>query len=404
MKNDLNSAQYRIARDFVSYTLMDMARLCATRGWDQARGRSVERLQADLTPAPMGYRRGMVAGRQLFFFSHAYRLTLDPIFEDRAHRLYTDLLSHFWDKTNGGWYFSVDDDNSAHDTTKDLYGHAFIMFGLAHYSAVFSNADAVGWIERTNELVFHHFRLPGGWFAPWATRDWVIGGKNLEQNPHMHLLEAYLSAYDATQDEAFLKCATEMMSIYTELLRTRDGSKVLEHLDENGRPSGERGNLIEPGHLYEWYWLVNEYADIAGLPAYRATCSQIVDWADRWGCDSGAGGIYDQVDSDGNIVSHRKRIWPVTECIKAFSTSVRTSGSEEARKSLISWIIFIREKYCTKDGAWHEYLNRELRPDCDYLPLSTPYHVAMAALEVERLLGGPGAFGIRNSKASPFRL
>ncbi len=396
--------QCRIAREFVGYTFMDMAQLCATRGWDEPRGRSVERLQADLTPASIGYRRAMVAGRQLFFFAHAYRLTMDPIFEDRARRLYADLLDHFWDKTHGGWYFSVDDDNAVHDTTKDLYGHAFIIFGLAHYAAIFSDADAFNWIEQTNELVFRHFRLPGGWFASSTTQDWVILGRNLEQNPHMHLLEAYLSAYDVTRDEAFLKCATEIMSIYTELLRTRDGSKVLEHFDENGQPAAARGNLIEPGHLYEWYWLVNEYADIAGLPAYRAACAPIVHWADRWGGDSDAGGIYDVVDSDGNVVSHRKRMWPVTECIKAFVTLVRISGSEQSKGSLTQWITFIQERYCTKDGAWHEYLDRNLQPDCDYLPLSTPYHVAMAALEVERLLGGPGAFGMRNSKAPAFSL
>ena len=329
---------------------------------------------------------------------------MDPLFEDRARRLYADLLDHFWDKTHGGWYFSVDDDNVAHDTTKDLYGHAFILFGLAHYAAIFSDADAVNWIAQTKELVFRHFRLPGGWFAPSTTRDWVILGKNLEQNPHMHLLEAYLSAYDATRDETFLKCATEIMSIYTELLRTRDGSKVLEHFDENGQPDAARGNLIEPGHLYEWYWLVNEYADIAGLPAYREACAPIIAWADRWGVDPGAGGIYDMVDTGGNVVSNRKRIWPVTECIKAFATVVRISGSEQSKGSLTQWTAFIQENYCTKDGAWHEYINRNLQPDCDYLPLSTPYHVAMAALEVERLLGGPGAFWMRDSKAAAFSL
>jgi len=404
MNSGLTPDQCRIAREFVGYTFRDMARFCATHGWDEARGRSVERLQADLTPAPIGYRRGMVAGRQLFFFSHAYRLTLEPIFKDRARRLYADLLDHFWDRTNGGWYFSIDDNNVAYNTTKDLYGHAFIMFGLTHYAAIFSDINAFNWIKQTNELVFRHFRLPGGWFAPSTTRDWVICRRNLEQNPHMHLLETYLSAYDATRDEIFIKRATEIMSIYTELLRTRDGSKVLEHFDENGRPAGERGNLIEPGHLYEWYWLVNEYADIAGLCAYRATCTPIMDWANRWGRDSDAGGIYDQVDSDGNVVSHRKRVWPVTECIKAFATLVRISGDEQSKWSLAQWITFIRERYCTKDGAWHEYLNRDLQPDCDYLPLSTPYHVAMAALEVERLLGGPGAFGMRNPTASAFSL
>jgi hypothetical protein len=92
----------------------------------------------------------------------------------------------------------------------------------------------------------------------------------------------------------------------------------------------------------------------------------------------------------------------VTECIKAFVTLVRISGGEQSKGSLTQWTTFIQERYCTKGGAWHEYLDRNLQPDCDYLPLSTPYHVAMAALEVERLLGGPGAFGMRNSKATAF--
>jgi mannose/cellobiose epimerase-like protein (N-acyl-D-glucosamine 2-epimerase family) len=73
MSADFTPEQRRVAQEFVSYTFRDMARLCATRGWDEARSRSVERLQVDLTPAPLGYRRGMVAGRQLFFFSHAVR-------------------------------------------------------------------------------------------------------------------------------------------------------------------------------------------------------------------------------------------------------------------------------------------------------------------------------------------
>jgi mannose/cellobiose epimerase-like protein (N-acyl-D-glucosamine 2-epimerase family) len=402
MSADFTPEQRRGAQEFVSYTFMDMARLCATRGWDEARGRSVERLQADLTPAPLGYRRGMVAGRQLFFFSHAYRLTRDPIYEDRARRVFADLVNHFWDKTNGGWYFSLNDDNTPHDATKDLYHHAFIMLGLAHYLAIFADKDSLDWLCKTNELVFRHFSLPGGWFAPSTTRDWAILGRNLEQNPHMHLLEAYLSSYKVTRDDTFLKCSTHIMSIYTEILRTPDGSKVLEHLDEDGQPSGEEGNLIQPGHLYEWYWLVNEYADIAGLPAYRAACTPIVGWADRWGVDPGAGGIYDMVDTGGNIVSHRKRIWPVTECIKALVTLARSSGGEQSYETLAQWITFIGEKYCTVDGAWHEYLNQSLKPDCDYMPLSTPYHVAMAALEVERLLGGPGAFGMENTQAPAF--
>jgi mannose/cellobiose epimerase-like protein (N-acyl-D-glucosamine 2-epimerase family) len=136
---DFTSDQSRQLREFVSYTLVDMAHLCATHGWDRGRSRSVERLLSDLTPAPLGYRRSMVVGRQLFLFSHAYRLSRDPRYEECARRLFADLVDNFWDRANDGWYFSLNDNDSPNDTTKDSYGHAFVMFGLAHYLAVFQD-------------------------------------------------------------------------------------------------------------------------------------------------------------------------------------------------------------------------------------------------------------------------
>jgi mannose/cellobiose epimerase-like protein (N-acyl-D-glucosamine 2-epimerase family) len=399
---DFTPHQVDQAREFVDYTFRKMARLCATYGWNGSRGQCVERLQADLTPAPLEYRRGMVVGRQLFFFSHAYRLTDEPIYREHANRLFEDLINNFWDHDHGGWYFSLSIDNNILDATKDLYSHALIMFGLAHYLAIFKDDKARQWLDQTQELVSNRLSLPGGWLAPAATREWAVLGRNLEQDAHMHLLEAHLSAYKATKDDAFLKSAAQMMSLYTEMLRTSDRSKILEHLDENARPSAANGTLIQSGHLYEWYWLVGEYADIAGLPEFKPSCAPMMEWADRWCLDADAGGIFDTVDTAGNVVSDRKRLWPVTERIKALTTVVRDGSTGRSREALAGWINFFLEKYGRSDGAWHEYLNRKLEPDCDYMPLSTPYHVAMAALEVERLFGGPGAFGMTNAKSPDF--
>ena len=342
------------ARKFVNYTFRNMARLCATDGWDHSRGQSRERLQANLTAAPLGDRRGMVVGRQLFFFSHAYRLTADPVYRNCAQHLFEDLIDNFWDETDGGWYFSLTIDNGLSDTTKDLYGHAFIMFGLAHYLAIVHDDKALQWINRSNDIVLDRFALPGGWFAPATTRDWTPLGRTLEQNPHMHLLEAYLSLYKATKDEGFLRCAARIMSIYTEMLRTPDRSKVLEHLDERGQASGEKGSLIQPGHLYEWYWLVSEYADIAGLAEFKSDNALIMEWANRHCLDLDAGGIFDLVDTSANIISDRKRIWPMTERIKALTTLVREAPTEPSREALVGSITFMLENYCGADGSWHE--------------------------------------------------
>jgi mannose-6-phosphate isomerase len=186
-----------------------------------------------------------------------------------------------------------------------------------------------------------------------------------------------------------------MVAIYTERLRSYDGAKVLEHFDASGMPQPRKGRLIQPGHLYEWYWLLNEYADSAKLPIYTATSPQLLAWADANGVDPKHGGIYGHIDIDGSIVDERKRIWPVTECIKAYATLARETGAADIYGILSDWIAFMRRAYFTGSGGWHEYLRRDLVPDSDFMPSSTPYHIAMAALEVERLLGGPGAFKLK---------
>jgi mannose-6-phosphate isomerase len=390
---DFTADERGVAASFVAYVFRDMAALWATHGWDAVNRRGRERLRADLRDADLGYRRSMVIGRQLFFFAHAFRVTRDVVFRDRAHDLLVDLDRHFWDPEHGGWFFSVADPSGPANTTKDLYAHAFVLFGLAHYVAIFRDADAARRLRETHALVSKRFALRKPWFAHSTTRTWEVLNRNLEQNPHMHLLEAYLSTHRVMPDAGFLDDASRMIALFADRLLTPDGDKVLEHFDEEGRPSSTNGELIEPGHLYEWYWLLNEYAEIAERPEYARLTEPVITWAEAHGRDA-RGGIYDLVDVRGRPVSERKRIWPVTEAIKAWATRARTRQDAASRAELLTWIRFIMDKYFTREGGWHEYLDRVLRPDCDFMPASTPYHVAMAALEVERLLGGPGAFGL----------
>jgi mannose-6-phosphate isomerase len=390
---DFAADERRLAAGFVSYVFRDMAALWATHGWDAANRRGRERLRADLRDADLGYRRSMVVGRQLFFFAHAFSITRDAVFRDRAYDLLVDLEQHFWDSEHGGWFFSVADPSGPANTTKDLYAHAFVLFGLAHHVAIFGDADAARRLRETNALVNNRFALPKPWFAQSTTQAWGVLNRNLEQNPHMHLLEAYLSAHRVMPDDGFLDDASRIIGLFAERLLTPDGSKVLEHFDEEGRPSSKGGELIEPGHLYEWYWLLNEYAEIADRPEYARLADPVIEWVEARGRDA-RGGIYDLVDMRGRPVSERKRIWPVTEAIKAWATRARTRQDAASRAALLAWIGFISDRYFTGKGGWYEYLNPALQPDSDFLPASTPYHVAMAALEVERLLGGPGAFGL----------
>jgi mannose-6-phosphate isomerase len=382
-------AQRATARRFVAYAFGDMADLWLRHGWNATGAHSIERLQAaDLAPAPLGFRRSMAAARQLFFFAQAWRVTGRPAYAERAHAIFADLTGRFWDAQQGGWFFSLDDAGVPADAGKDLYGHAFAIFALAQYGAISGSAAAIDWAARTGRLVKQKMLLPRGWFAQRTARDWSAPDAVLEQNPHMHLLEAWLALHAATGDAAALRDAAHIVELFRTRLRAPDGAKVLEHFDAAGSPRAADGRLVQTGHSYEWYGLLHDYAKASGEAEHAAIAAPLLDWAERHGVDPQHGGIYDQVDVEGRVTSDRKRIWPVGECIKAWGWRAATTGAPQDYAALERWIAFLLRHYLVGAGRWHEFLRRDLTPDSDYLPATTPYHVAMAALKAAEAFGG----------------
>ena len=168
-------------------------------GWHADMG-CYERLDASSLKPVQDFHRLMNLSRQIFVFSAAYKLWRNPVDAHHANCLYETLTSRFWDEANGGWFFSIEADGTPKDRRKDLYGHAFLMFGLAHFGRVFELEEAFDWARRTDELLQEKMRLPDGWFAYEATPDWQIRDRSLRQNPHMHMLEAYLALEAADTD------------------------------------------------------------------------------------------------------------------------------------------------------------------------------------------------------------
>jgi len=382
--------QRATAQRFVNHVFTDMARLWLDHGWDAAGHHSFERLQAtDLVPAPLGYRRSMAVARQLFFFTQALHVTGHDACATRAHALYADLTGRFWDRQHGGWFFSLvpGHDNRPADPRKDAYGHAFAIFALAEYGAIFGKAEAIDRARSTLAVMKQHLLLPQGWFAQSASRDWRERDMVLEQNPHMHLLEALLALHAATGDSEVLRDAGEIVLLFMQRLRADDGTKVLEHFDAAGRPNGETGRIVEPGHSYEWAGLLLDYAAASGERQYRQIAAPLPACADAQGFDPQYGGIYDQLDTEGRVVSDRKRIWPLTECIKLQAMRAMETADPAAFTALDRRIAFLTQHYLTPGGGWREFLRRDLAPDSDYLPATTPYHLATAALKVADAYG-----------------
>lgn len=365
------------------------------RGWDGRHGGFHDRLDRDLQPVALPAKRLLVQCRQLYVFSSAAMLAPEMGWAETAHRCYSFLIERYWDSGHGGWFFSVAPSGAPHDRRKDTYGHAFALFALAHYARAFGSAAALAQAERTLDVLDTHLSAGNGGFADAAEADWRIIAADRRQNPHMHLLEAFLALDEAT-DEAtgnarYRAAAAEMIRLLESVFVDRATSTLGEHFDAEWRPHPATGDLVEPGHHFEWYWLLHRAADLFGAAAPSDLAEPLFAFAARHGLDAAHGGVFDQLRRDGSIVSDNKRLWPLTEAIRAYALRCRKQGLAGDRRQLAALTGHLLRRYADETCGFREHLDRRGSPIFDEVFASSLYHVLGAYAELSRLGAGTAA-------------
>jgi mannose/cellobiose epimerase-like protein (N-acyl-D-glucosamine 2-epimerase family) len=369
-----------------TYVRGGMLPLWATRGWDRERGGCHERLRADHRPADIAYRRLTVGARQLFVFSRAAELDLLADARTVADRIFRYLVEHFRDEDHGGWFFTVGLTGEPLDRRKDLYAHDFVLLGLAHYAAIARDRQALGLLDHTREVIQRRFLLPAGWYAASAAPDWSVRNEALLQNPHMHLFEACLAAGRTTGDGTYWDDARTVVGLLRSRLRDPATGTISEFRDAHGEPDPEHGHVVEPGHHFEWCWLLHQAAQIFEPEQCRDDAGRLFDWALAHGIDRRHGGVLDQVGSDGRVIADSKRIWPLTEYVKARAARFLHGRRPSELDELITALTLLFDAYLLPDGGWRERLRRDLTCYDDELPATTCYHVMVALLEARAAL------------------
>jgi mannose-6-phosphate isomerase len=329
----------------------------------------------------------MVQARQLYVLSHAALLG-DTSGRDAAARGYEFLLRHYRDRAHGGWYFRAADPGEPMDRGKDLYGHAFLLFALAYLHRAFAAPDAVALAAATYDELLANMANPAGGFWDRTDAAWQPEPGVQRQNPHMHLLEALLALHEATHDSWWLTEAERLVRLFLDRFYDRPTGTLGEFFSADWQPHPERGNIVEAGHHYEWVWLLHKFRQAGGTAAVAAASERLFAVAVAHGSDPEHGGIHDQIDRAGAALLTTRRIWPVTEAIKAQVARIEAGLAVPAGEPdrLIGQLFrdFLRPE---RDG-WVETMTREGQPLQTTLPGSTPYHIFLAAAEAARVLGG----------------
>lgn len=352
--------------------------LWASRGIERDSGAGYEALFLSAAADKMADRRTRVQGRQMFVFAVA----AEKGWLAEGHAL-VQGIQHYLDryarhtKIDGAYAFKLDRRHQVVDNRLDTYDCAFFLLAWAYQHKVFAEPMAKVRAERLMTALEDRFGAPGGGYLegdyPSAIR---------RQNPHMHLFEAFLAWYEVCADEVWLNRARGILRLFEQAFFDHEKGVLYEYFDQNmGRLDTPQGQIVEPGHLMEWVWLLREYERLSGV-SMDSYCQALYQRGLQWGMDDQCGLLFDEINAQGQVLKAGKRLWTVTELLKAHLAQARAGDkAAEGRAAMAIDSLFRYHLDTPMAGLYIERLDPQLKPLDQPCPATSMYHLMLACLE-----------------------
>ena len=134
------------------------------------------------------------------------------------------------------------------------------------------------------------------------------------------------------------------------------------------KPLGAVDNWFEPGHQFEWFFLLESSDVLRGTPLH-ASLTQAFAYAEQHGVDKSSGAVSGMLALDGSVRDGTQRIWAQAEYLRAL-TLWPNSEAVLQRQLLALQQHFLHEK------GWNECLDAKGMVSRRDMPSTTPYHLA----------------------------
>jgi len=332
-------------------------------------------------------RTTLVTARLTYVFSHAHLLDPASGALALARRGFAFLRDACRDG-QGRFLHVVGEDGSPVDDRTDLYDLAFVLFAMAWFYRATQDEQALAIANEVIGFIERELTHPEGGFA-----EDTLGTLPRRQNPHMHLLEAFHALAEATGDPRWLGHACGIVRLARErMVDARTGS-LGEFFTDDWQPAlGAAGALREPGHHFEWTWLLLHHWRLTGDVQARDLADRLYSFGVRHGLDDGSIGpvaAFDGVDRTGHLVAAMKLLWPQTEAIKAFLARIECLGDADAAQRLdLHLDALFRCFVAPESGLWFNQLTRVGVPVQTVIPVRVLYHLLLGLAEWERVCLG----------------
>ncbi len=332
----------------------------------------VERLDLNHRAQPTETTRVRVQARQIYVFCEAARLGWQPEASSTLAMRVLETLLGAARRSDGlvGRTLSVAKAELV-DDTPDLYDAAFVLFAIGEAAKQTDDKTPLAEAARSAiaALDANMTHSSGGFAESWPAP------QTRQQNPHMHLYEAWLSLAQGLANTAFLDRARDIRSLALTRFMAADLPVLFETFaaDWSPLPDVERAS-VEPGHLFEWSTLLRRHAELerAEPPAAAAALHAFATSASQQD-----GYVVSAINRNGEIIDGARRVWAQAEALRAHLSSA-AYGDRAAIGHAVDAFDVIMDEHLTPEGAWVDAYSADGAPAVDFVPASAGYHIVGA--------------------------
>ncbi len=345
---------------------------------------------------PEADKGAILNARILWTFSAAYRVLGRPEYLETATIAKREIIDRFYDRKNGGVFWSLAADGRPKDKKKQIYALGFAIYGLSEYCRATGDTEALEYAIRLFHDIENHSFDPArnGYFEAF-TEDWgEIGDMRLSEkdlnecktmNTHLHIIEPYTALYRVWKTPELKDRIQNLIKLFTDKIMDCKTGHLRLFFNENWESSH---GIISYGHDIEASWLLYEAACILEEKSLLADITPaVVSIADAAaeGFFPDAGMIYESEVSIGSIDADR-HWWVQAETVVGYFNLWQITGSEEALDKAYRCWKFIKSHIIDKEGGewfWSLRSGGSANTDDDKAGFwKCPYHNGRMCLEI----------------------
>lgn len=332
--------------------------------------------------------------RILWFFSNAYLTLKDETCLEYAKHSYEFLKNAFYDKENGGVFWSVTYDGKPEDDSKHTYNQSFAIYALASYYDASKDQEALklayGLVDKVESICRDEFGYLEAFDRTFQPEDneklsenGVMASRTM--NTLLHVLEAYTELYRVDKDKKIGELIAWILDIFADKMYNPKERRleVFFDMDYNSII-----NLNSYGHDIEASWLIDRGVEVLGDQKYVDKITPITKElaAHIYEVARDNNSLYNECE-DGKVDT--KKVWWVqAEAMLGFLNGYEKDNTKKEYLDMVSKLWDYIKEFMIDHREGSEWFNELYKDGSPIIskeivgPWKCPYHNGRMCFEV----------------------